>query len=121
METCKENENLLGELLVWLQGAEATLTALEHSKIVNNLEQIEQLLADHQEFESEMQSRQPKVERITKNSLVKDVDSSYLTPNDVRKKSTSVKSLNKMSHNNGWRTPEPKIKNPEAYRRGRLL
>lgn len=115
LEMCKENENLLGELLVWLQGAEATLTALEHTKIVNNLEQIEQLLADHQEFETEMQSRQSKVERITKSSLVRDLnDTHYLAPNDSRKKSTSVKSLNKISQNNGWRTPEPKIKNPRV-------
>jgi len=108
LEVCKENESLLGELLVWVQGAEATLTAMEQTKLPNSLEQMEALLADHQEFQTEMQSRQPVVERITKNSIVKD-----LPVIEEKKKSMSVKSLNKMT--GGWRTPEPvKMRNPRV-------
>ena len=94
LEVCKENENLLNELLAWLQGAEATLSALEQKPIISNLEQVEQLLADHQEFQNEMQSRQVKVERITKNSAVKDSpqDAHYIYQQDLKKKSISVKS-----------------------------
>ena len=111
LEMCKENENLLGELLAWLQGAEATLTALEQKPIVNNLELVEHLLADHQEFQNEMQSRQAKVERITKSSSVKEQsqEASY------HKKSTSMKTLNKIGGASvGWRTPEPKMRNPRV-------
>lgn len=95
LQTCKENENMLDELLAWLQGAEATLTALEQKPITNNLEAVEQLLQDHQEFLNEMQGRQVKVERITKNSAVKDpaaaADSYSAYAQDVKKKSNSIK------------------------------
>jgi dystonin len=118
LETCKENESILNELLVWLQGAEATLTALEQKPIANNLEIVEQLLQDHQEFLNDMQSRQGRVERITKSSSIKDADS--LNTYELRKKSSSIRTLNKLnnsSNNNssgGWRTPEPKIRNPRV-------
>jgi dystonin len=118
LETCKENESILNELLAWLQGAEATLTALEQKPIANNLEIVEQLLQDHQEFLNDMQSRQGRVERITKSSSIKDADS--LNTYELRKKSSSIRTLNKLNNsanNNssgGWRTPEPKIRNPRV-------
>lgn len=111
LSMCKENEELLGELLVWVQGAEATLTAADQVKIVSNLDLIEQLLSDHQEFQTEMQSRQVLVERITKSSVVKDLPDQF---DSMKKKSTSIRSLNKGSSNSGWRTPEPRIKNPRV-------
>ena len=118
LEMCKENENILNELLAWLQGAEATLTALEQKPIINNLEQVEQLLIDHQDFQNEMQARQVNVERITKSSSVKDpfqLDPSNFQ-SDNKKKAMSVKSLNKISGSQsaGWRTPEPKMRNPKV-------
>jgi len=106
LQVCKENESLLGELLVWVQGAEATLTAMEQTKLPNGLEQMEALLVDHQEFQAEMQSRQALVERITKNSVGKELV-------DEKKKSLSVKSLTKMA--GGWRSPEPvRMRNPRV-------
>ena len=88
LDSCKENENLLGELLAWLQGAEATLTALEQKPILSNLEVVEHLLIDHQDFQNEMQTRQPKVEKIMKTSSVKEStqDGHY-----SKKKSASLK------------------------------
>lgn len=72
LSVCRENENMLDELLAWLQGAEATLTALEQKSIPSNLEIVEQLLQDHQDFQNEIQSRQTNVERITKSSSIRD-------------------------------------------------
>ena len=123
LEMCKENESLLCELLAWLQGAEATLTALDQKSIVNNLEQVEQLLVDHLEFQSEMQARQVKVDRITKSSSVKDdtgaANTSASSGSNYGKRSASLKSLNKLgasaaSNQVGWRTPEPKMRNPRV-------
>jgi len=126
--------------LAWLQGAEATLTALDQKPIVNNLEQVEQLLVDHLEFQTEMQARQVKVDRITKSSSVKDyiqdaantsVASGSSATGYSKKSSFSSRSINKVgagassgggaaasSHHNhhqvGWRTPEPKMRNPRV-------
>ncbi len=111
LSLCKENEELLDELLVWVQGAEAALTAADQIKIASSVEQIEQLLNDHQEFQSEMQSRQGLVERITKSSVVKELPEQF---DSLKKKSMSVRSLNKVAMGqqggSGWRTPEPKMK-----------
>lgn len=87
LQQCKENELALDELLAWLQGAEATLTALEQKPIAQNIEAVDQLLGDHQEFLNDMQSRQPKVEKITKSGLVRD----DFHHHDMKKKSTSTK------------------------------
>jgi dystonin len=133
LETAKENENLLNELLAWLQGAEATLTALDQKPIVNNLEQVEQLLADHLEFQTEMQARQVKVDRITKSSSVREYIQDAANTSVAsyssgatgynNKKSFSTRSLNKLTggaasgtthHQVGWRTPEPKMRNPRV-------
>lgn len=91
LETCKENENLLNELLAWLQGAEATLMALDQKPIVNNLEMVEQLLVDHQEFQNEMQSRQVNVERITKSSSVREQAHENYPYHENKRKSGSSK------------------------------
>jgi dystonin len=72
LNTVKENEALLSELLVWVQGAEATLIALDQKPMPNSIEQVEILLQDHQEFQNEMTSRQTNVEKITKNNSIRD-------------------------------------------------
>jgi len=109
LEVCKENEKMLNELLAWLQVAEATLTALEQKQIVNSLDQCEQLLADHQEFKAQMQSRQLKVERITKSS----VNPNELLLSSQTKHSSSIKNINKINAT-GWKTPDIKTKNPKV-------
>jgi len=120
LEACKENEKMLSELTAWLQVAEATLTALEQKPIVNNLEQVEQLLADHQEFQTQLQARQVKVEKITKNifnaeiSATAAVASATSVVGSKRPFKISTNNLNNNNNNNGWKTPESKIKNPRV-------
>lgn len=87
LQQCKENELALDELLAWLQGAEATLTALEQKPIAQNIEAVEQLLVDHQEFLNDMQSRQTKVEKVTKSAA----SSHDYAAQEMKKKSTSIK------------------------------
>lgn len=105
LQQCKENELALDELLAWLQGAEATLTALEQKPIAQSLDAVEQLLVDHQEFLNDMQSRQSKVERITKMGVVRDSQDIFgyhhnqaaaqgaasSMSQDLKKKSSSIK------------------------------
>jgi len=107
LEACKENEKMLNELTAWLQVAEATLTALEQKPIVNNLEQVEQLLMDHQEFQTQLQARQVKVEKITKNIFNTEIAAVAVVP----KRSFKIPINN---NNSGWKTPESKIKNPRV-------
>ena len=57
---------LLDELMGWLTGAEATLTAQDLQPIPENIPIIEQLIHDHETFDGDIQTRQPDVERITK-------------------------------------------------------
>ena len=92
LNTVKENEAILNELLVWVQGAEATLIALDQKQLPNSIEQVEALLQDHQEFQNEMTSRQTNVEKITKNNSIRE---DYVYTNGDRKKSLSSKTYEK--------------------------
>ena len=122
LEANKENEKTLSELLAWIQVAEATLTALEQKPIVSNIDHVEQLLADHQEFQAQMQARQMKVERITKNTFTREIANATETPTgsylyNHGKRVNSMKNLNSSktaTANSGWKTPESKIKNPRV-------
>ena len=62
-----ENEQTLSELLAWLTGAEATLKAMNEQPIPNNTPVVQQMLKEHEEFESEMNNRKSDVDRVTKN------------------------------------------------------
>jgi hypothetical protein len=44
----RNNEAMLNELMSWLIGAEATLTALDSEALPNEIPPIEMLLKDHQ-------------------------------------------------------------------------
>ncbi|KAL8599003.1 hypothetical protein ACOMHN_006812 [Nucella lapillus] len=60
------NNQLLEELLAWLNGAEVTLTDLQGQVIPEDLAVVQQLLKEHQDFQNEMSSRQPDVDRLVK-------------------------------------------------------
>lgn len=66
LSTLRDNAKLLEELLAWLIGAEATLRASDSQPIPQDLAVVEELIRDHQDFQGDMQLRQPDVERITK-------------------------------------------------------
>jgi hypothetical protein len=92
LNTLKENEMLLNELVAWLNNAEAHLNSTELKQLPNSIEIVEDLLFEHQEFQNEMSARQANVERITKSSCVKDVDYLFMNQtNPERKKSGSLK------------------------------
>ncbi|KAK7099742.1 hypothetical protein V1264_022800 [Littorina saxatilis] len=57
---------LLEELLAWLNGAEVTLTDREQQPIPEDMTVIQDLLKEHQDFQNEMSSRQPDVDRLIK-------------------------------------------------------
>ncbi len=63
---------MLNELLAWVQGAEATLIALDQKQLPNSIELVEALLQNHFDFQNEMSTRQTDVENITKNSSIRD-------------------------------------------------
>ena len=65
--------------------------ALDQKPIVNNLEMVEQLLVDHQDFQNEMQSRQVNVERITKSSSVREQAHENYPYHENKRKSGSSK------------------------------
>ncbi|CAF0875804.1 unnamed protein product, partial [Brachionus calyciflorus] len=113
LDNFKENENLLNELLIWLQGAEATLTALEQKPIVNNLELVEQLLRDQLDFQNELQMRQSKVDKFVKNGSSKEFES--ILESSKRKNSkfnNTPSSSSNIKNRYEWKAPEPKLKNP---------
>ena len=101
LEACKDNEKILSKL-----------TALEQKPIVNNLEQVEQLLADHQEFQTQLQARQVNVENKTKKIFNAETAATAAASvvGSKRPIKISTKNLNN-NNNNRWKTPESKISN----------
>jgi hypothetical protein len=66
----RDRKQLLEELLGWLQGAEATLRAVNTRELpMDNLDAMEQCLADHDDLEAEMTRRQPDHDTVIKYAL----------------------------------------------------
>ena len=141
LRTCEENESATTELLAWLHAAEATLTALDHHNGTNNnnnnkttttaqlantlgMENIEQMLRDHLDFEAEMHARQQVLERITAAAAAQGSqqqqqhhDQHSIARN---KKAPSVRALNKIglqqqqqqqqSNGSGSQTPKTQVR-----------
>ncbi|XDV50937.1 hypothetical protein PO909_019905 [Leuciscus waleckii] len=59
-------QELLENLLNWLQWAETTLGEKDKEPLPQELEQVKSLIADHQTFMEEMTRKQPDVDKITK-------------------------------------------------------
>jgi dystonin len=132
LEQCRENEHMLDELLAWLQGAEATLTALEQKPVASELSAAEKAMKENNDFQADITSRQGHVERITKSSsIIREADlfpmaSHSNTDTLSKKKPTTLKAIKQQQQNqhpslqqhgassSGWRTPEPKIRNPRV-------
>nr|XP_006813086.1 PREDICTED: dystonin isoform X1 [Saccoglossus kowalevskii] len=66
LQQLKTNAELLEALMAWLEGAEATLKTLEEEPIPEELEVVEKLLEEHREFQGEMSTKQPDVDRVIK-------------------------------------------------------
>ncbi|KAH9493138.1 hypothetical protein Btru_022451 [Bulinus truncatus] len=65
------NNALLGDLLAWLNGAELKLTDQSRERIPQDLQVIQDLIAQHQDFQNEMSTKQPEVDRLTKSDKKK--------------------------------------------------
>ncbi|XP_041359578.1 microtubule-actin cross-linking factor 1, isoforms 1/2/3/5-like isoform X9 [Gigantopelta aegis] len=66
LKNVRNNNTLLDELLAWLNGAEVKLTTLDSEPIPQDAQIITKLINDHQDFQNEMSSKQPEVDRLTK-------------------------------------------------------
>ncbi|XP_008765189.1 dystonin isoform X22 [Rattus norvegicus] len=59
-------QELLENLLAWLQWAETTLTEKDKEVIPQEIEEVKTLIAEHQTFMEEMTRKQPDVDKVTK-------------------------------------------------------
>lgn len=62
----KDLDESLEELLRWLAGLESTLTALEAEPLPDDLQILEGLISDHNDFMENTARRQPEVDRACK-------------------------------------------------------
>ncbi|XP_076389529.1 dystonin-like protein short stop isoform X32 [Megachile rotundata] len=73
MQGLQDLDNLLEELLSWLEGLENTLNALEAEPLPDDKATLEMLIADHREFMENTSRRQNEVDRVCKARQVKPV------------------------------------------------
>ncbi|XP_069091875.1 dystonin isoform X4 [Pleurodeles waltl] len=59
-------QELLEELLGWLQWAETTLNEKDKEEIPEEIDEVKALIAEHQSFMEEMTRKQPDVDKLTK-------------------------------------------------------
>lgn len=71
MQSLKDLDESLEELLAWLQGLENTLLSLSQEELPMDIPSTEQLIADHKEFMENTQKRQVEVDRICKAKQIK--------------------------------------------------
>ncbi|XP_053979643.1 dystonin isoform X39 [Hylaeus volcanicus] len=71
MQGLQDLDNLLEELLSWLEGLENTLNALEAEPLPDDKATLEMLIADHREFMENTSRRQNEVDRVCKARQIK--------------------------------------------------
>ena len=71
MQSLRDLDECLEELIAWLIGLESTLNALKHEELPMDIPATEQLIADHKEFMENTQKRQMEVDRICKARQIK--------------------------------------------------
>ncbi|XP_014475405.1 PREDICTED: dystonin isoform X27 [Dinoponera quadriceps] len=71
MQGLQDLDNLLEELLAWLEGLENTLNALEAEPLPDDRATLEMLIADHREFMENTSRRQNEVDRVCKARQIK--------------------------------------------------
>ncbi|KAL0127719.1 hypothetical protein PUN28_003170 [Cardiocondyla obscurior] len=73
MQGLQDLDNLLEELLAWLDGLENTLNALEVEPLPDDRPTLEMLIADHREFMENTSRRQNEVDRVCKARQIKPI------------------------------------------------
>ncbi|KAF5301224.1 hypothetical protein FQA39_LY10810 [Lamprigera yunnana] len=76
IQSLKDLDQSLEELLAWLQGLENTLLSLRQEDLPMDIPSTEDLIADHKEFMENTQKRQLEVDKICKAKQVKPVTGS---------------------------------------------
>ncbi|XP_076320048.1 microtubule-actin cross-linking factor 1, isoforms 1/2/3/4/5-like isoform X3 [Tachypleus tridentatus] len=123
LRSLRDITDLLDELMKWLLGAEATLTALEAEPLSDDVPVLEQLITDHQDFMADMTKRQPEIDQITKafSSKRQPPKQSYHPPHRVkggrhedRRPSRGVGATGPKTSTPSKPYSDPEIKNPRA-------
>ncbi|XP_023287984.1 dystonin isoform X25 [Orussus abietinus] len=73
MQGLQDLDNLLEELLAWLEGLENTLNALEAEPLPDDRPTLEMLISDHREFMENTSRRQNEVDRVCKARQIKPI------------------------------------------------
>lgn len=71
MQSLRDLDECLEELIAWLLSLENTLNSLRHEVLPNDIPATERLIADHKEFMENTQKRQGEVDRICKARQIK--------------------------------------------------
>lgn len=71
MQSLRDMDESLEELIQWLLGLENTLIALKREELPMDIPATEQLIADHKEFMENTQKRQTEVDRVCKAKQIK--------------------------------------------------
>lgn len=71
MQSLRDLDECLEELIQWLLGLENTLIALKREELPMDIPATEQLIADHKEFMENTQKRQGEVDRVCKARQIK--------------------------------------------------
>lgn len=66
LEALREIARLMDALMRWLQQCEDTLTTLEAEPLPDEIDELEVLIKDHQEFMDGLTKKQPEIEKVTK-------------------------------------------------------
>uniref|UniRef100_UPI00398EBE39 dystonin isoform X2 n=1 Tax=Pristiophorus japonicus TaxID=55135 RepID=UPI00398EBE39 len=73
------NQELLEDLLGWLQWAETILTQRDQEPIPQEIDEVKTLIAEHQTFMEEMTRKQPDVDKVTKTYKRKAAEPTQIT------------------------------------------
>nr|XP_014343669.1 PREDICTED: microtubule-actin cross-linking factor 1 [Latimeria chalumnae] len=103
------NAELLEELLAWIQWAETTLIQRDQEPMPQNIEQVKDLISEHQSFMEEMTRKQPDVDKVTKTYKRKASESSHVP---LMEKTRGRKSLSQATPNPLSLLSQPENKNP---------
>ncbi|XP_063975570.1 dystonin isoform X31 [Diachasmimorpha longicaudata] len=102
MQGLQDLDNLLEELLAWLDGLTHTLITLESEELPDDRPSLEILIADHREFMENTSRRQNEVDSVCKARQIKSVK-------DPRKMSKSKLSGSVRASPGRERTPDPNL------------
>lgn len=71
MQSLRDLDDCLEDLIAWLKGLENNLNSLKHEKLPLDITATERLIADHKEFMENTQMRQGEVDRVCKAKQIK--------------------------------------------------